>query len=63
MLLSGLRHADSRRFLTDKLLGNRMAVMLGALLMAIGHLVLECQRNCANLPLSVARHHRLRLPD
>ena len=27
-------------FLADKLLGNRMAVMLGALLMAIGHLVL-----------------------
>ena len=27
-------------YLADKLLGNRMAVMLGALLMAIGHLVL-----------------------
>ena len=27
-------------FLADKLLGNRMAVMIGALLMAIGHLVL-----------------------
>lgn len=27
-------------FLADKVLGNRMAVMLGALLMAIGHVVL-----------------------
>jgi POT family proton-dependent oligopeptide transporter len=39
-----VRWSMSRRFSADtwpiKLLGNRMAVMLGALLMAIGHLVL-----------------------
>lgn len=32
-------------FLADKVLGNRMAVMLGALLMAIGHVVLASVRS------------------
>lgn len=47
-------------YLADKLLGNRMAVMLGALLMAIGHLVLG-QRNRSAFPVPVAGDHRLRL--
>ncbi len=37
-----------------------MAVMLGALLMAIGHLVLS-QRNRSGFPVPVAGDHRLRL--
>lgn len=48
-------------YLADKLLGNRMAVMLGALLMAIGHLVLRGQRNRSGFPVPVAGDHRLRL--
>lgn len=42
-------------YLADKLLGNRMAVMLGALLMAIGHLVLGASETApAFLYLSLA---------
>lgn len=32
-------------FLADKVLGNRMAVMLGALLMAVGHVVLGAAKS------------------
>ncbi len=47
-------------YLADKLLGNRMAVMLGALLMAIGHLVLGPAKPL-RFPVPVAGDHRLRL--
>ncbi len=40
-------------YLADKLLGNRMAVMLGAL-MAIGHLVLETSETAHAFPVPVA---------
>ncbi|MCS5807845.1 hypothetical protein LNO89_08320 [Klebsiella pneumoniae subsp. pneumoniae] len=48
-------------YLADKLLGNRMAVMLGALLMAIGHLVLGASETAPGFPVPVAGDHRLRL--
>ncbi len=48
-------------YLADKLLGNRMAVMLGALLMAIGHLVLGASETAPVFLYLSPSDHRLRL--